>query len=90
MPVVFDLRVYLIQNWNRFVAREELLGNLWKGKADTDAALGARLKDARKVVGDDGCNQAVFKTLLVRDYQFVAKVQQAAIDRQPVSEDRER
>jgi DNA-binding winged helix-turn-helix (wHTH) protein len=89
-PVVFDLLVYLIENWDRFVAREELLDNLWKSKADTDAALGARLKDAHKVVGDDGCNQAVFKTLLVRGYQFVAIVRQTAIDRQPVSEDRER
>jgi len=89
-PVVFDLLVYLIENWDRVVAREELLDNLWKGKAVSDAALGARLKDARKVCGDDGCNQAVFKTLLVRGYQFVAKVRQTAIDRQLVSEDRER
>lgn len=49
-PVVFDLLVYLIENWDRVVAREELLDNLWKGKAVSDAALGARLKDARKVV----------------------------------------
>ena len=89
-PVVFDLLVYLIENWDRVVAREELLDNLWKGKAVNDAALGARLKDARKVVGDDDCNQAVFKTLLVRSYQFAAKVRQTAIDRQIVSEDRER
>jgi DNA-binding winged helix-turn-helix (wHTH) protein len=67
-----------------------LLDNLWKGEAVNDATLGARLKDARKVVGDDGCNQAVFKTLLVRGYQFVTKVRQAAIDRQLVFENRER
>ena len=82
--------VYLIENWDRVVAREELLDNLWKGKAVTDATLGAQLKDARKVVGDDGCNQAAFKTLPVRGYQFVVKVRQTAIDRQLVSEDRER
>ena len=40
----------------------------------TDAALGARLKDARKAVQDDGQQQAVIKTLHGRGYQFVAEI----------------
>ena len=88
-PLVFELLVYLTENRDRVVTREELLDNRWKGKAVTEAALGARLKDARKAVGDGGRNQAVIKTLHARGYQFVAKVRLTAIDRQPVSEDRE-
>lgn len=71
-PLVFDLLVYLIEHRGRVVTREELLDNLWKGKVVTDAALGARLKDARRAVGDSGSRQEVIKTLHGRGYQFIA------------------
>jgi TolB-like protein/Tfp pilus assembly protein PilF len=76
-PLAFNLLVYLIENRDRVVSREELLDNLWKGKVVTDAALGARLKDARKAVGDSGSKQAVIKTLHGRGYQFVAEMHES-------------
>lgn len=77
-PLVFDLLVYLIEHRDRVVTREELLDNLWKGKVVTDAALGARLKDARRAVRDSGSRQAVIKTIHSRGYQFVAEVNSPA------------
>lgn len=74
-PQVFDLLAYLLENKNRLVTRDELLENLWKGKVVTDSALGARIKDARKAVGDDGKQQKIIKTIHGRGYQFVAKVE---------------
>jgi TolB-like protein/Tfp pilus assembly protein PilF len=74
-PQVFDLLVYLLENRNRLVTRDELLENLWKGKVVTDSALGARIKDARKAVGDNGKQQNIIKTIHGRGYQFVAKVE---------------
>ena len=71
-PQVFNLLVYLLENRDRVVTRDELLENLWKGKVVTDAALGARIKDVRKAVGDDGNAQAIIKTFHGRGYQFVA------------------
>jgi TolB-like protein/Tfp pilus assembly protein PilF len=76
-PLVFNLLVYLVENRQRVVTREELLDNLWKGKVVTDAALGARLKDARKAVGDSGSRQQVIKTLHGRGYQFIAEVSES-------------
>jgi TolB-like protein len=73
-PLAFDLLVYLIEHRDRVVTREELLDNLWKGKVVTDTALGARLKDARKAVGDSGKKQDIIKTLHGRGYQFIAKI----------------
>ena len=73
-PLVFDLLVYLLENRERVVSRDELLNELWQGKVVTDAALAARLKDARKAVGDSGSKQAVIKTLHGRGYQFVAEL----------------
>ncbi len=71
-PQVFNLLEYLIVNRERVVTRDELLQNLWKGKIVTDAALGVRLKDARKAVGDNGREQSVIKTVHGRGYQFIA------------------
>lgn len=73
-PLVFDLLVYLIENRDQVVTRDELLEKLWKGKVVTDAALGACLKDVRKAVGDDGDRQEVIKTFYGRGYQFIAEV----------------
>jgi pimeloyl-ACP methyl ester carboxylesterase/DNA-binding winged helix-turn-helix (wHTH) protein len=76
-PLVFDLLVYLVENRDRVVSREELLDNLWEGKVVTDSALGARLKDARKAVQDSGSKQAVIKTFHSRGYQFIAETTEA-------------
>ena len=73
-PQVFDLLLYLIENRDRVVTRDELLESLWKGKVVTDAALGSRLRDARKVIKDSGTKQEVIKTIHGRGYQFVAEV----------------
>ena len=73
-PLVFDLLVYLIEHRNRVISRDELLDNLWKGKVVTSSALGARLKDVRKAVQDDGNSQKTIKTLHGRGYQFIAEV----------------
>jgi len=73
-PLVFDLLVYLVENSDRVVTREELLDNLWQGKVVSDGALGARLKDARKAVEDSGAKQKVIKTVHRRGYQFIAEL----------------
>ena len=73
-PQVFDLLTYLVEHKDRVVTRDELLENLWKGKIVTDSALGARLKAARKAVGDSGSRQQVIKTIHGRGYQFVSPV----------------
>ncbi|MDC1288161.1 winged helix-turn-helix domain-containing protein, partial [Gammaproteobacteria bacterium] len=73
-PQVFDLLIYLIENRNRVVTREELLEQLWNGRIVSDSAINARLKEARKAVGDTGKQQRVIKTLHRRGYQFVANV----------------
>lgn len=77
-PRVFDLLVYLIENRERVVTRDELLDTLWKGRVVTDSAVTARLKAARKAVGDDGLRQEVIKTVHRRGYQFVAPIAASA------------
>ena len=73
-PQVFDLLVYLAENCDRVVTRDELLDNLWNGRVVSESALNGRLKMARKAVGDDGRRQTVIKTIHRRGYQFIAEV----------------
>jgi pimeloyl-ACP methyl ester carboxylesterase len=73
-PQVFDLLVYLIKNRGRVVTRDELFEALWAGKVVTDAALGVRLKDVRKAIGDNGKKQTFIKTIHGRGYQFIAPI----------------
>ena len=73
-PQVFDLLVYLIENRNHVVSREELLESVWDGRIVSDSAINARLKEARKAVGDTGKQQRVIKTVHRRGYQFIADV----------------
>lgn len=76
-PQVFDLLVYLIENRDRVVSRDELLETLWKGKVVTEAALNSRLKAVRKAIGDTGRAQKIVKTVHGRGYQFVAPVSES-------------
>jgi TolB-like protein len=82
-PQVFDLLVYLVENRDRVVTRDELLDNLWKGKVVTDAALSVTLRFARKAVGDSGRAQNIIKTIHGRGYQFIAEVTEAASPSSP-------
>ena len=84
-PQVFDLLVYLVENRDRVVTRDELLENLWKGKMVTDAALAVTLQFARKAVGDSGRAQLVIKTIHGRGYQFIAKVSETTADISPLN-----
>ena len=73
-PQVFDLIVFLIENRARVVTRDELLESLWHGRIVSDSAINARLKQARKALGDDGKKQSMIKTIHRRGYQFVGEV----------------
>lgn len=73
-PKVLDLLVYLIRNRERVVPKQELLESLWKGVVVSEDALTHAVKEARRVVRDDGSRQAVIRTVRGRGYRFVAEV----------------
>ena len=73
-PQVFDLLVYLIQNRDRVVGRDELMDTLWKGKVVSDSTLSSCVKEARKALGDDADTQTYIKTLHRRGYRFVRQL----------------
>ena len=73
-PLAFALLLYLIENRDRIVSRHELMDKLWQGKVVTQSAVNARLRDARRAIGDSGDRQALIETFHGRGYQFIGEV----------------
>lgn len=73
-PKVFDLIVYLIENRQRLISREELFDQVWGGREVSDTSLSNHVKSARKALGDNGDLQKVVKTVRGRGYQFIANL----------------
>lgn len=76
-PQVFDLLVFLIQNRDRFVTRDELLAAIWGGRIVSDSTLATRIAAARSAIGDTGREQRCIRTLSRRGLRFVADVAEA-------------
>ena len=72
--MVFSILEYLVRHRDRVVSRGELLDNLWQGKVVTESAVNARIRSARRAIGDSGERQEIIKTFHGRGYQFIAEV----------------
>lgn len=77
-PRVFDLLLYLIENRERTVSKDELLDTLWAGTIVTEASLTRCVMKARKAVGDSAGERAVIRTVPRRGYRFVAELKNVA------------
>ncbi len=73
-PQVFDLLAYLVRHPGRLVTKDELIAQVWGGRAVSDAALSSRIKSARKAIGDDGAQQRYIRTVHGRGFRFVAEL----------------
>ena len=73
-PQAFDVLAYLVEHRDRVVPKEELLDELWGDHFVSESALATRIKEVRRVLGDDGVRQEVVKNFRGRGYRFVATV----------------
>ena len=82
-PKVFDLLLYLVENCERMVAKDELVDAIWQGRAISDATLSSAIKSARRILGDDGRTQAAIRTHHGRGFRFVGAVEAVAVEARP-------
>jgi DNA-binding winged helix-turn-helix (wHTH) protein/tetratricopeptide (TPR) repeat protein len=71
---VFQVLVFLIEQRDRVVSRDELLAQVWPNQCVGDETLTSCVKAARQAVGDSGRAQRVIRTVHGRGLQFVAAV----------------
>jgi TolB-like protein len=74
-PQVFDLVVYLVENRDRVVTRDDLIASVWGGRIVSDSTLATRINAARKALGDSGEAQKLIRTIARKGLRFVADVQ---------------
>ena len=74
-PQAFKVLIYLVENRDRVVRKDELLEHLWPGQHVSEGTLSQRLMLVRKVVGDSGRRQRVIKTVHGLGYRFVAEIE---------------
>ncbi len=74
-PQVFDLLLYLIENRDRLVSKDEINERIWDGRFVSDAALTTAIKLARQIIGDSGKRQDYIRTFPRRGFRFVGSVE---------------
>jgi TolB-like protein len=83
-PQVFDLLVYLVQNCDRVVSKDDLIASVWAGRVVSDSTLTSRINAARKALGDSGGDQKLIRTIPRKGLRFVGAVRTQPDRTEPV------
>ena len=73
-PQVFDLLVYLVENRERVVSKDDLIASVWSGRIVSDSTLTSRINAARMAIADNGEDQRLIRTLARKGFRFVGDV----------------
>jgi TolB-like protein len=83
-PQVFDLLVFLVQNRDRVVSKDDLIKGVWGGRIVSESTLTSRITAVRKAIGDSGEEQRLIRTVPRKGVRFVGLVR----GEQPIGGDR--
>jgi pimeloyl-ACP methyl ester carboxylesterase/DNA-binding winged helix-turn-helix (wHTH) protein len=75
-PQVFDLLVYLVENRDRVVSKDDLIASVWRGRIVSDSTLTSRINAVRKAVGDSGTQQALIRTIPRKGIRFIGDAEE--------------
>src|SRR5580658_7786367 len=73
-PKAFRVLLYLIENRDRAIGKDELIEKVWDGIAVTDNALSRIVAQLRKELGDDAKQSRYIQTLPTIGYRFIAEL----------------
>ena len=72
----FQVLIYLLEQRERLVTKDELIQHIWPHTAVTDNALDQCLAEIRKVLGEDSRQPRFIKTVPRAGYRFIGSVQE--------------
>jgi TolB-like protein len=73
-PKVLKLLIYLINNNDRLVTRQELMDTVWGDTIISESALTKAVARLRKALGDDSATHRYLETVRSQGYRFIAMV----------------
>jgi TolB-like protein len=80
-PQVFDLLVFLVGSRDRVVSKDDMLASVWGGRIVSESTLASRINAVRRVIGDNGREQRLIRTVIGKGIRFVGPVrEQGAAD----------
>jgi DNA-binding winged helix-turn-helix (wHTH) protein/alpha-beta hydrolase superfamily lysophospholipase len=77
-PQVFDLLVFLIENRERVVSKDDLFAAVWQGRIVSESTLTSRINATRKAIGDSGEDQKLIRTIARKGFRFVGDISESA------------
>lgn len=78
-PQVFDLLLYLVQNRDRVVSKDDVLAAVWDGRLVSESTLTSRMNSVRSANGDTGEQQRLVRTIPRKGFRFVGDVREELI-----------
>jgi len=75
-PQVFDILVYLVENRERVVTKDDLLDAVWAKRIVSESTLTTHINAVRKAVGDSGEVQSLIRTVPRKGFRFVGDVRE--------------
>jgi pimeloyl-ACP methyl ester carboxylesterase len=75
-PQVFDLLIYLVQNRERVVSKDDLIASVWGGRIVSESTLASRINAARRAIGDNGKDQRLIKTSARKGIRYIGEVRE--------------
>ena len=77
-PQVFDVLLYLVENRDRVVSKDDLLQAVWDGRIVSESTVTSHINAVRKAIGDTGDEQNLVKTVPRKGFRFVGEVREAS------------
>ena len=84
-PQVLDVLIYLVENRERVVSKDDLIASVWEGRIVSDATLSSRIYAARKALGDTGQDQKLIRTFARKGHRFIGAVSTPPKDDEPAA-----
>jgi DNA-binding winged helix-turn-helix (wHTH) protein len=73
-PQVFDVLIYLVENRDRVVSKDDLIASVWSGRIVSESTLTSRINAVRRAIGDSGDKQSLIRTFARKGFRFIAPV----------------
>jgi len=75
-PQVFDLLIYLVQNRERLITKDDMINVVWEGRIVSESTLTSHINAVRKAIGDSGDEQRLVRTVARKGYRFIGDIRE--------------